>query len=188
MELRGTWGLRPGGQAARGTAGQADAASRAAAQPARKDASADKLTLSRQALAFLEEQRREAWEKKQEQLQRKLDESNQLIQDMENAQEQAEAMSESMEVMIKCLKIAASIMNGDNVPAEDMQYLMEHDPDTFSMAVSLRRQKDDPEDCDSILDDEDREASAQESGGGEASSVSAAEAPSGEGPDTTAAE
>lgn len=60
MELRSTWGLRPGGQAARGTAGQADAASRTAIQPARKDASADKLTLSRQALAFLDDEDREA--------------------------------------------------------------------------------------------------------------------------------
>ena len=121
MELRGTWGLRPGGQAARAAASPP----KAAARPARKEGAADKLTLSRQALDYLEQQRQAAWEKKQEQLQRKLDESNQLIQDLENSKEQSEAMAESMKVMMRCLKIAASIMKGDHVPSEDMQYLME---------------------------------------------------------------
>lgn len=196
MELRATREMRRSEQLSKAMAKKAetaDAPAKVQGQPARNQAPTDRVTLSRQALAYLEQQRQAAWEKKQEQLQRKLDESRQLIRDLENSKEQSEAMAESMKVMMRCLKIAASIMKGDNVPSEDMQYLMEHDPESFRMAVSLRRQKDDPEDVESVLDDEDKDSgSARRADGGgegrEAPSVQPSEGSSGGGEASASAE
>lgn len=192
MKLCAAQGTQLSEQLSRAAAKKTDAAVRSAGQPAPKQ-SADRLSISRQALTFLEEQDRKRWEKTQEELQRKMDRSNEIINGLENAKNQSEAMTEAMKVLMRCMKIASSIMRGDNVPPEDEQYLMEHDADSYLMAVSLRRPKDDPDDCDSVLEDEDREggsAEGAESVGGDVSApvVEAAAPASGGGEAAAAAE
>ena len=91
--------------------------------------------------------------------------------------------------MRKCQKIAASIMKGNRVPPEDLEYLMKNDPDGYKLAMAMRRENPDPEDEKSVLDDEDRNGgSAEGSGGGESPPVSAPEAPSTGGEASAAAE
>ena len=64
---------------------------------------------------------------------------------------------------------------------------MENDPDGYRLAMALRRHKEDPEEVDSVLEDEEnQERSAGEAGGGEAPSVEAA-GPSGGGGNASAA-
>lgn len=59
-----------------------------------------------------------------------------------------------MKIQLQCLKIAMRIISGDNVPIKDRAFLAEHEPAMYGRATLLRRQKDDPKDHKSILDDE----------------------------------
>ncbi|MBR3840206.1 MAG: hypothetical protein IKM20_03620 [Erysipelotrichales bacterium] len=92
-------------------------------------------------------------------LQEKMAETSMLLQQLESAKKQADAMEESFEVIANCMKIAMRILNGDEVPAKDAQYLMENDPDLYEMAVSMRQENDDPKRYDSVLEDEEESAS-----------------------------
>jgi len=78
-----------------------------------------------------------------------------LMDEVKKAQEIGEGMAESMKVMLRCQKIAMRIMMGDNVPTEDERYLAENDIELYSKAMQLRMQKIDPEDYDSLLEDEE---------------------------------
>ncbi|MCM1496323.1 MAG: hypothetical protein NC089_11070 [Bacteroides sp.] len=79
-----------------------------------------------------------------------------FLQDqLDSIKEQEKAGEEGWEDFGRCLKIAASIAAGDNVPQKDMQFLQEHEPELFMKAMLLRRPKEDPEDCDSVLEDEE---------------------------------
>lgn len=126
-------------------------------KPARQ--AADKLTLSRQALGYLQEQSRLAWEREQRR-QSRMDDS---FSAMDTAKDQLDTMEKKLKVMNKCQKIAASIMRGNRVPPEDLAYLMNNDPEGYKLAMAMRRENPDPEDCESVLDEEDR---AGASGGG----------------------
>lgn len=86
-----------------------------------------------------------------------------LMEEMKNADKQAEAAGESVKVMSRCIKIASRILNGDKVPLKDMKYLQENDPDMFRQAITLRRVNPEPKEYDSVLEDEENETS--ESGG-----------------------
>ena len=71
-------------------------------------------------------------------------------------------------------------MKGNRVPLEDLRYLMEHDQAGYKLAMAMRRHNPDPEDEESVLDDEDRNGAVESSGGGEAfPGLSVPEAPSG---------
>ena len=78
-----------------------------------------------------------------------------LLDEVKKAQEIGEGMAESMKVMLRCQKIAMRIMMGDNVPPQDERYLAENDIELYTKAKQLRMQKVDPEDYDSLLDDDD---------------------------------
>ena len=130
----------------------------------------DKLTLSQQALSYLEEQSRLAWEREQ-----RRDRASDSLSALDTAKSQLDSMAEKLKVMRKCQKIAAAIMRGDRVPPEDLEYLMNNDPDGYKLAMAMRRENPDPEDCESVLDEEDRRGNTQAvsgescSGGGEPS-------------------
>lgn len=191
MELRTTREMRRNEQLSKALAKKAeasDAPAKAQTQPARTQAPTDKVSLSRQALAFVQEQNRRMWESSQEQYQ-PHDRISGMLDALETSQQQLDYMEKELDILDKCQKIAAAIMRGDNVPPEDMVYLMEHDQEGFKLAMAMRKPKEDPEDVKSVLDGEDKNSSARESGGeGRAvSSVSASGAPSGGG-DTSAAE
>ena len=100
---------------------------------------------------------------------------------MEGAKSELDLLSKSMDVMNKCLKIAASIMKGNRVPPEDLQYLMKNDPEGYRMALALRKESPNPKDEKSVLSDEDKNGGSTKSTGdsGEAPSVSAPEASDG---------
>lgn len=188
MELRTTSRLQRSDQLSKTVAKQGEVSAKVKAQPSQKQAPTDNLTLSRQALAYLEEQNRQRWEKAQEKLQRDMAQTENLLNGLDNANDQIDAMTKALKVLLTCQKISASIIKGDNVPPEDIQYLIENDPEGYKMAIALRRPKDDPEDCESVLDDEDKNRSTQQSGVGEAPSISAPEAASGGGEASAPAE
>lgn len=137
----------------------------AAAKPAQKGArktaprlSADRLELSRQWVEAMEEQRARtqaamlAGGKKAE------EDSGGLLGYMETEEDKLDAMSEQLDTQMKCLKIAMNIMKGKKVPPEDERYLMEHDPDGYKLAIAMKSMtKEDKKECESVLDDEDKE-------------------------------
>ena len=132
--------------------------------------STDRLELSRQWIQQQEEQRRQA-EAAMYQRARKQDDGilGMLDPDGSSSAESAEleALSEQLKVQQKCMKIAANIMAGKRVPPEDEQYLMMNDPEGYKLALAMRRPPKDDEECDSVLDDEDRKSgqtSASDSG------------------------
>ena len=143
----------------------------AGAQAPQRKEPVDKLTLSRQAVAFVEEQSRKMWDEVREREQQRQSRMN-----AEPSSDELDLLSQGLKVLELCEKIAASIMKGDKVPPEDLRFLMENDPDGYRLAMALRRQKEDPEEVDSVLEDEEnRDSSTEEtSGGGETPSVEAA--------------
>lgn len=179
MELRGTREMRRNEQLARATTKKADSsAAPAQPQPARSQAGSDKLTISRQAVDYLEEMNRQMWESAQEREARKHSWLDGQLSALETKSKQLDEMGRKLDILNKCQKIAASIMKGDNVPPEDLRYLMEHDQAGFKMAIAMRRPKKDPEECKSVLDDEDKKAGANEAGGGGEAPSAEASAPS----------
>ena len=134
----------------------------------------DKLTLSRQALAFVEEQNRKMWDAAQEREQRRQSRMDAGISAMESAKGEMDLLSKGLRVLELCQKIAASIMKGNKVPPEDLEFLMKNDPDGYRLAMAMRRYNPDPEDEKSVLTDEDKNGGRSEgTGGGESLSVDA---------------
>lgn len=190
MELRATREMRRNEQLSKAMAKKAETADDPAkAQASRPQGPTDKVSLSQQALAFVQEQNRKMWEAAQQREQRRQARLDDSLSAMESAKNELDIMQKQLEVMNKCQKIAASIMKGNRVPPEDLEYLINNDPDGYKLAMALRRENPDPEDEKSVLDDEDRNgSSAEKSDSGEAPSVSAAEASSGGGEASAAAE
>ena len=173
MELRSTREMRRNEQLSRATARKSDTP--APSRPVQKQAPADRCTLSRQAMRYLERQRRLT----QELEERRAREQAKWAGCSEQKSE-LDLLSKGLDVLDKCQKIAASIMRGDRVPMKDLQYLMDNDPDGYKLAIALRREKKDPEDVESVLDDEGKNGPAEDAeGGGESPSVSASEGSSG---------
>ena len=170
MELLTTGELRRGAQSDRitGKKAQAQDAPAGTRTPQRREP-VDKLTLSRQAVAFVEEQSRKMWDEVREREQRRQNRMNSVA---EPAKGELDLLSQGLKVLELCQKIAASIMRGDKVPPEDLKFLMENDPDGYRLAMAMRRHKEDPEEVDSVLEDEDKNGgSAEGTGGGEAPPV-----------------
>lgn len=74
--------------------------------------------------------------------------------------EELDAQMEALRVQQKCMEISRRIMAGKRVPPEDEQYLMEHDPEGYKLTIALRRPPKDDEECESVLDEEDRDGAA----------------------------
>ena len=184
MELRTTREMRRNEQLSKTTPKKADPAAKA--QTLKPQEPTDKFTLSRQALAYVDEQTRKMWDSGQE---RKQSRTGGILDALDTQKQQLDSMDQKLKTMDKCQKIAAAIMRGDRVPPEDLQYLMEHDQEGYKMALAMRRPKKDPEEVESVLDDKDRDGGRTEaSGGGEAPEVSAPEAPPGGGETSAPAE
>lgn len=111
---------------------------------AQRTAKADRVALSQQAVAYVEEQNRQ-WQMQAEE----RDESSARKQMLEK-------MEKDLKKLDKCQKIYAHVVKGDKVPPEDLQYLERCDPEGFKLALAMRRPKPDPKECKSELDDEDR--------------------------------
>ncbi|MCL2019500.1 MAG: hypothetical protein FWG70_07045 [Oscillospiraceae bacterium] len=79
------------------------------------------------------------------------------LEEMHRRLESAKQEGDTFEVLAKCLRIAFRIIRGDNVPPKDDRFLFENYPDMHFKAWSLRQYKEDPEDCESELEDEEEE-------------------------------
>ena len=173
MEVRTTGETRRGARLDQVTGRKAETPDTPAkARATQQKAPADKLTLSRQAVAFLEEQSRKMWDEVREREQQR---QSRMAGAAQPADDELELLSQGLKVLELCQKIAASIMKGDKVPPEDLRFLMENDPDGYRLAMAMRRHKEDPEEVDSVLEDgENRDGSAGEACGGETRSVESA--------------
>ena len=184
MELRTTREMRRNAQIDKIMGRKAETPDTPAkAQAPQRKEPVDKLTLSRQAVAFVEEQSRNMWDEVREREQRRQSRMN-----AEPSNGELDLLSQGLKVLELCQKIAASIMKGDNVPPEDLKFLMENDPDGYRLAMALRRHKEDPEDVDSVLEDEENRdnSGGKADSGGEVASVEAS-APAGGGGAASAA-
>ncbi len=136
-------------------------AARLAQKGARKTAprlSADRLELSRQWVEAMEEQRARTQAAMLAGGKNAEEDSGGLLGYMETEEDKLDAMSEQLDTQMKCLKIAMNIMKGKKVPPEDERYLMEHDPDGYKLAIAMKSMtKEDKKECESVLDDEDKE-------------------------------
>ncbi len=109
---------------------------------------ADRTSWSKQALDFIREQNRLAWQDPSED--KKKDPN---LKRLEN----------DLKTQDKCMKIFMRISKGDIVPPEDLNYLANTDPMAFMLAMAQRKEKPDPKKWKSVLDDEDREGAAEDS-------------------------
>lgn len=120
--------------------------------------SSDRLELSSQWVRDMEEQRAQAEAALLRAGKQEDGDSGGILGYMETEEEELDALSEQLDVQMKCLKIAMNIMKGKKVPPEDERYLMEHDPEGYKLAMAMKSMvKEDKEECESVLDDEDRE-------------------------------
>lgn len=126
-------------------------------------AGGDRLELSRSALNWVEtlsDRNYQEQERKAALQQQKMADYTDLSQQLEDADNTADAQGESLRVMNRCMKIAANIMSGKRVPPKDLKYLMEHDSKMYQMAMAMRRPSKDDEKCDPVIRDEDEESSS----------------------------
>lgn len=186
MELRTTERMRRNEQTAKAAAKKADTADAPAKAPsAQLKTPSDKLSVSQQALTWLERQA----ELDREREMRRQERQSDILSGLDSKKQALDKLEQDMDVLSKCQKIAASIMKGDHVPPEDLKYLMDHDAAGYKLAMAMRREKKDPEDVESVLDEEDKNGTVERSdGGGEAPAVSAAGATSGGGGSSATAE
>ena len=74
---------------------------------------------------------------------------------LEEMRKQSQASSEFYETQRKCMLIAMRIMQGDNVPHEDIAYLVENAPEMYAKAIIMRIQKEDPEDHERVSEEKE---------------------------------
>ncbi len=149
-------------------------------QPTQQKAPADKLSLSRQALAYLDQQFQQAQEREQRRQARMSD----SLSALESSKTELDAAAKRLKIQNKCQRIAARIMRGDRVPPEDLEYLITNDPEGYKLAMAMRRPKEDPEDCESVLDDEDRNGGSARTVEGSTETAPAASAGASSGAET----
>jgi len=96
--------------------------------------------------------------KKTKDFQKMLDqmrnEMHALREGLRQANEASEGAAEAWKEKIKCLQIAMRIMSGNIVPIEDHRYLREKDPELYSRSITLRIEKEDPDEYDRLSEDE----------------------------------
>lgn len=77
-----------------------------------------------------------------------------MLDQLEKAREQGDAMADSMRLRMKCLLIAMRIMSGDEVPVQDYRYLAKNDLELYAKAVSMRVEKENPKKHKRVSEDE----------------------------------
>lgn len=144
-------------------------------QKAARTPATDRLVLS-QWVAQVDEQRAQA--ERQFYMSSDVEPKDQGIWSALDSQSQQDAseldmMAKELDAQLKCAEIAARIMAGKKVPMKDEHFLMESDPAIYKLALALRKRVPDPDEkeCESVLDDEDKQSGQS---GGEAGPVTAA--------------
>lgn len=163
-----------------GVSGSAYPARKTESSPSASTPTADRLELTHSLTQVMEEQRARLEAALSRPAGQEEKDEGGLLGYMETEEDKLDALSEELDVQMKCLKIAMNMMRGKKVPPEDEKYLMEHDPDGYKMAIAMKvLVKEDKKECESVLDDEDRNGeSTQSADGGE---PAATETASGEG-------
>ena len=77
-----------------------------------------------------------------------------LHDELKRAEETASGMAEECKEKIRCMRIAMRIMSGGKVPLADQRYLAEKDIELYTQAISMRIEKEDPEEYDRLSEDE----------------------------------
>ena len=78
-------------------------------------------------------------------------------QELDNIRQSNEEAARLNRIKVLTLKIARRIINGDNVPKRDEEFLAYHDRGLYNTAIQLRNLgNDDPTDYDSLTRNEDR--------------------------------
>lgn len=85
---------------------------------------------------------------------------------LEKANEAAEAQEEGYGDLAKALEIARRILNGDIVPSQDEQFLMEFNSEIYMRVKSMAKAKEDPEEYDTLLEEEEDDKSEKTAGSG----------------------
>lgn len=79
---------------------------------------------------------------------------------VDNFREQKEGAEDFGKIWSRCMTIAIRIGAGDIVPLKDEKYLQEHEPKLYMSSMTMRMLKEDPEEYDSILEDEEEKKDA----------------------------
>jgi hypothetical protein len=82
------------------------------------------------------------------------DETRGHAKQIEDITRQGKAEAESAKIRQKCLQIAMRIINGDEVPKEDHEYLLKHDPKLYAEALKRRMPNENPLKHDRLSEDE----------------------------------
>ena len=106
-----------------------------------------------------------------DELKKMADELKEFEEQLEISRKQSEGAAEGWRVLIRCLKIASRIMNGDIVPKEDHRYLAEHDPKLYAKAITLRVHNDDPKKYKRVSEDEKQDKAEKENNKADAASA-----------------
>jgi len=81
------------------------------------------------------------------------------------------------DIELKCIKIAMRILNGDYVPKQDEKFLAENNPEMYLRAIMLRKQNEDPEEYDSLLEEEESSTDESSTASEAVTSVASASSP-----------
>lgn len=80
----------------------------------------------------------------------------QIYQEMlERANEAAQTQGEGFGDLAKALEIARRILNGDIVPRQDEQFLMEFNSEIYMRVKSMAKLKEDPKEYDTLMEEEE---------------------------------
>lgn len=82
----------------------------------------------------------------------------QIYQEMlENADEAAKAQEQGFGDLAKALEIARRILDGDIVPLQDEQFLMDFSSEIYMKVKSMAKLKEDPREYDSLIEEEEED-------------------------------
>ena len=148
---------------------------RSSAQP---DENVSEAEANQKKLDYEQKKAAEDLKRKQQQIQERKEreqELDMLEKQLEASKKEAEAMEDTFKTFSKCMTIASRIAKGDIVPAKDLKFLAEHEPDLYKQAIMLRTPNPKPKKHKSLVDDED-ENTEQTQGSGESESAESGEA------------
>lgn len=78
-----------------------------------------------------------------------------MKESMEQIRESNSEAKKDITTTSKCMRIASRIVRGDNVPVQDIKYLMKHDMELYGQSMKMRIPKKDPKEWDSELNEEE---------------------------------
>ena len=79
---------------------------------------------------------------------------NVLELELENMKNPNDGNAESIKVLTKCILIAARIMQGDEVPKEDLKFLQKNNMELYYKSIMMRVEKKNPKKHERISEDE----------------------------------